>query len=147
MAKNDKLLKVTELLLKRRAALCKRLGMEMHDLGGHSGAGDAADVAFGAAGESLASQMAELESQELAMIELALTRLKQGRYGICDVCEKKIPVARLNAVPYSVMCVKCQEQAEKKEDWIEAHASYSWGDVKDAEPELDFNDVQVDYGK
>ena len=134
MPRKDALLKITKILLNRRNELRKRLGMELNDLGGNggsAGAGDAADASFVATGEEMASQLAQLESGELAQTELALLRLKQGRYGICDVCEKKIPVGRLNAVPYSVMCVQCQSEAEREGNWLESHADMSWGDVRD----------------
>jgi DnaK suppressor protein len=150
MARKDALLTITKTLLARRNELRKRLGVELYDLGGaNAGSGDAADAAFGASGGELASQLAQLESRELAQIELALVRLKQGRYGVCDTCEKRIPVGRLNAVPYSVMCVKCQSAAEKEGDWLEAHAHFSWGDVKDehADRDIDYTSVQAEMGK
>ena len=148
MARKDALLKITKILLGRRSELRKRLGVQMNDLGGSNGSGDAADAAFGAAGNELASQLAQLESSELAQTELALVRLKQGRYGVCDVCEKKIPVGRLNAVPYSVMCVKCQGAAEREGNWLESHAHMSWGDVRDdGDRELDAAAVRGSMGK
>lgn len=148
MARKDALLKITKTLLARRNELRKRLGMELNDLGTVAG-GDVADAAFGASGGEMASQLAQLESRELAQIELALARLKQGRYGVCDLCEKRIPVARLNAVPYSVMCVPCQGQAERDGDWLESHAHFSWGDVKDPghDRDLDFAAVQAELGQ
>ncbi len=135
------------MLLGRRNELRKRLGMQLDDLGGARGSGDVADVSFVATGEEMASQLAQLESHELAQTELALLRLKQGRYGVCDVCEKKIPVGRLNAVPYSVMCVKCQGEAEKEGNWLEAHATMSWGDMKDDDRDLDAAAVRSSMGK
>ena len=148
MARKDALLKITKMLLARRNELRKRLGMQLDDLGGGDYTGDAADAAFGATGEEMASQLAQLESNELAQTELALVRLKQGRYGVCDVCEKKIPVGRLNAVPYSVMCVKCQSEAEREGNWLEAHAGMSWGDVRDdSDRDLDAAAVRESLGK
>lgn len=148
MARKDALLKITKTLLVRRNELRKRLGVELNDLGTVAG-GDVADAAFGASGGEMASQLAQLESRELAQIELALARLKQGRYGVCDLCEKRIPVARLNAVPHSVMCVPCQAQAERDGDWLESHAHFSWGDVKDPghDRDLDFAAVQAELGQ
>jgi DnaK suppressor protein len=148
MARKDALLKITKMLLGRRNELRKRLGMQLNDLGGDREAGDAADVSFVASGEEMASQLAQLESHELAQTELALLRLKQGRYGVCDVCEKKIPVGRLNAVPYSVMCVKCQGEAERHGNWLESHAHMSWGDVRDGDDrDLDAAAVRSSLGK
>lgn len=43
----------------------------------------------------------------LAKVEEALTRIEEGTYGVCDVCGESIPVARLEALPYTKMCVNC----------------------------------------
>jgi len=149
MARSEKLIKVTKLLLQRRQELRKRLGMEMQtlDTGGRE-SGDSADEAFHTVGGDLASQMIEYESAELTQIEIALMRLKQGRYGVCDVCEKKIPAKRLNAVPYSIMCVGCQGEAEKADaNWLETHADFQWSSLQDDDREFDYRDVQVEYGR
>jgi RNA polymerase-binding transcription factor DksA len=37
----------------------------------------------------------------------ALSRIDDGTYGMCDVCGEAIPVARLDALPYTKMCVNC----------------------------------------
>jgi DnaK suppressor protein len=43
----------------------------------------------------------------LAKVEEALVRIEDGTYGICDVCGEAIPVARLEALPYTKLCVTC----------------------------------------
>ncbi|OFW62486.1 MAG: hypothetical protein A2135_02190 [Actinobacteria bacterium RBG_16_67_15] len=43
----------------------------------------------------------------LAKVEDALSRIEDGTYGTCDVCGEAIPVARLEALPYTKMCVTC----------------------------------------
>src|SRR5437879_10167987 len=104
MARNDALLRLHKTLLARRADILKKLSDDLHDLrhGRNSDAtGDCADVAFGAGSDEMASQLTELESRELSQIERALARLKQGTYGVCEVCQHKIPIGRLNALPYS----------------------------------------------
>jgi len=122
--------RVTKLLNQRRVELRKRLGMDMGDMGHRSG-GDVADIAFSSIGDELSSRLAELEGRELVQIELALQRIKQGRYGMCDVCDKRILVGRLNAVPYSIMCIKCQNEAERHTDWLETHANIDWDNLRD----------------
>jgi DnaK suppressor protein len=49
----------------------------------------------------------ENEEETLDAIELALERIEEGVYGQCEECEVKIPKARLNAIPYAALCVKC----------------------------------------
>ena len=43
----------------------------------------------------------------LAQVEEALDRLAAGVYGRCIECGKPIPVARLEALPYTKLCVGC----------------------------------------
>lgn len=47
------------------------------------------------------------EEDTLEMIELALQRIEAGTFGRCHECEGTIPKTRLNALPYTPMCVKC----------------------------------------
>ena len=42
----------------------------------------------------------------------AIDMARHGLRGVCEDCEKKIPAARLEAVPYATRCVKCEENAE-----------------------------------
>jgi len=51
-------------------------------------------------------------NNELIQIDNALMRIKDGAYGICEECGEKIPEKRLQARPFAVMCVGCQEEKE-----------------------------------
>ncbi len=44
---------------------------------------------------------------ELSMVNEALNRLEQDLYGICSVCEEPINPERLNALPYTTICIEC----------------------------------------
>jgi DnaK suppressor protein len=48
----------------------------------------------------------ELEAM-LGDVERALRKLEEGTYGICDRCAKLISEARLEARPWSVLCIDC----------------------------------------
>jgi len=61
--------------------------------------------------------LAQREVRELNQIERDLTSQKQNTYGICEVCRGKIPVARLNALPYSTTCINCQRAMEGDPGW------------------------------
>ena len=39
--------------------------------------------------------------------------MRDGKYGSCEVCNGKIPLARLNALPYATMCIDCQRDLER----------------------------------
>lgn len=54
------------------------------------------------------------ELVRLRDIDAALARIKTGTYGICIDCGEAIPVARLEALPTAMSCVKCQQTYEKQ---------------------------------
>jgi DnaK suppressor protein len=155
MARSDALLRLHKTLLARRIELRKRLGMELADLSrgkASQASGDAADAAFDSSGEEIASQLAELEAKELAQVERALRRLKQGTYGKCEGCSAKIPVARLNALPYSTLCIKCQREMESDAGWLNGRGDADWTRVSDHDHSMDdkevnLSDIEIDLSK
>src|SRR6266481_2235049 len=56
----------------------------------------------------------ENEEGTLDAIEAALERIASGLYGLCEECGVKIPKARLNAIPYAALCVKCAAHQENR---------------------------------
>jgi len=57
-----------------------------------------------------------LEKQErdtLAKIEKALRKMDEGTYGICERCGGPIDYARLKAIPYATLCLRCQKKIEQ----------------------------------
>jgi len=71
-----------------------------------------ADVASDDYEREFALGLVESKDQTLRQIEEALERMEAGVCATCKVCEAKIPKARLNAVPYTTLCVKCASQIE-----------------------------------
>lgn len=148
MARQDALLRLHKSLLARRDHLRKKLTEELSSL--HSnGAGDSADVAFETGSDEMASQLAEFDARELTQIERALARLKQGTYGLCESCQKKIPVGRLNALPYTTLCIECQREMERFPDWENRRAGGNWEHVFDPsslyeEKKVDLSELESD---
>src|SRR4051794_24700129 len=130
MARRDALLRLHKSLSARRNELRRRLGVELNDLG-NLNPGDAADVAFGAGTEDVTSHLAELEARELRQIERAMAKIKAGTYGVCEGCSTKILVARLNALPYSTLCVKCQRDMESDAAYGSGRFGGNWDQVVD----------------
>jgi RNA polymerase-binding protein DksA len=60
--------------------------------------------------EAIGSQ----ELKRLKLIDSALTRIQQGKYGLCLKCGKRIPQDRLEAIPYALMCVECKTAEERR---------------------------------
>jgi DnaK suppressor protein len=155
MARNDALLRLHKTLVGRRTELRKRLGMELDDLSrgkGSRATGDAAEAAFTSSGEEISTQLAELEAKELAQVERALRRLKQGTYGKCEGCGAKIPVVRLNALPYSTLCIGCQREMEADGGWGHGRGDFDWTRVSDhrdpmSEREVNIADLEIDLSR
>ncbi len=115
MARKDALLNLKTILIRRRDALRSALAGDLtllRELRSES-PGDVMDAAYDSAQDEISSQLAEVESRELASIENALDRMKSGQYGLCEVCNCRIPMARLNALPYATMCIGCQRDVER----------------------------------
>ncbi len=146
MARSDALRTLQKTLTARRNELRKRIHGELAGLRAAANAsGDAADAAFDNAGEELASQLAELEAKELAQINIALQKIKQGTYGVCDGCSCKIPVARLSALPYSTLCIKCQRESENDSSFLSDRGIVGWEGVRDydGDREIRFADLEA----
>jgi DnaK suppressor protein len=47
-------------------------------------------------------------------IDIALSRIADGTYGICARCGQEIPEERLDAVPYATLCVACKRIEEQQ---------------------------------
>lgn len=56
----------------------------------------------------------ENEQETLDEIQAALVRLEVGSYGLCVECEKPIAKARLQALPYTRLCIDCARQQENR---------------------------------
>src|SRR6516162_7245695 len=134
MARREALLRLHKSLVARANTLRKALAGELEDLRNSKARdtlGDSADAAFDSGNEEIASQLAELEARELSQIERALVRMKQGTYGLCEHCQTKIPVARLNALPYSTTCVQCQREMEMYPGMGNRRGGVDWEKVSD----------------
>ena len=75
---------------------------------------DLADIASDDIDRKMIEAIGSQELKRLRSIDAALTRILMGRYGICTKCNKKIPQARLEAIPYALMCVECKSAEEKR---------------------------------
>ena len=118
MARKDAILNLKTVLLKRRDALRKALAGDLSMLKElrEQTTGDVVDFALDSAQDEISSQLAEVESRELAYIEYALEQMREGRYGTCGGCKGTIPLARLKALPYAASCIECQRSAEQNPD-------------------------------
>jgi RNA polymerase-binding transcription factor DksA len=84
-------------------------GSEASGSGQHQG-----DAGSDAYDRDFALSVLAKEQDALYEIEQALRRIQTGSYGICEISQRKIPQARLEAIPFARLTVECQAQWEKE---------------------------------
>jgi DnaK suppressor protein len=83
------------------------------------------------ANEMMEKMMSALVSsnyeKNLERIDAALERIRDGQFGICQVCSAEIPLPRLEALPFTLYCINCQKEIERKRELIrEQTMTESW---------------------
>ena len=147
MARKDSILNMREVLITRRDALRKALAGDLSLLKElrQQSVGDVVDAALDSAQDEISSQLAEVESRELASIEKALEQMRSGSYGVCEHCNETIPMARLNALPYATSCIECQRLAEN--GGTPGGGNSDWSRVLDTnlgDNDVSFSDLEID---
>jgi DnaK suppressor protein len=61
----------------------------------------------------LAIDALDRNSKLLRAVRAALSRIDTGTFGICIDCEEVISLKRLGAVPWTALCIVCQEAADR----------------------------------
>ncbi|MGD2092993.1 MAG: TraR/DksA family transcriptional regulator [Candidatus Aminicenantes bacterium] len=65
--------------------------------------------------------------KNLERIDAALERIQEGQFGICQVCATEIPLPRLEALPFTLYCINCQKEIERKREMIKQQTiTESW---------------------
>ena len=72
--------------------------------------GDMADQASGNNEVHIQLKLKATDAKILQAIEEALERIDKGTYGICRDCGEPIAEARLNAIPWTRVCISCKEK-------------------------------------
>ncbi len=147
MSRKEAILNLRQVLVQRRDALRRVLAGDLSSLKELKGqaSGDVVDAALDTVQDEISSQLAEVESRELALTENALERMREGQYGLCEMCNEPIPMARLTALPYATSCINCQRAAEQQGS--EARADADWSRLLDhgtTGKEATISDIELD---
>ncbi len=151
MSRKDALLRLHQRLISQRDELRRKIA---DDLGlaftPDDGINDLGETAHQVEQTELHTQLAALESRELRSIEHAILTIRQGRYGKCEACQKAIPIARLQALPFSQYCIDCQRLSETDETF-QSDVDSNWASAmeferRSANQELSLSDLDQAAG-
>ena len=101
-----------EALLRKRTEIFTEGGMKpLHtSMENNTRQGDMADQATGNNEVHIQLKLKQTDAKILQAIEEALGRMEQGTYGICRDCGEPIAPSRLNAIPWTRVCIECKEK-------------------------------------
>jgi DnaK suppressor protein len=75
---------------------------------------DFADIAADDMDRKMLETIGSKDMKRMKLIDSAIGRIEQGKYGLCMKCGKKIPRERLTAIPYALLCIECQSADERR---------------------------------
>jgi DnaK suppressor protein len=75
---------------------------------------DLADKAESSYTKEFLLSLSDAEREQLFQIDAALKRIAKGDFGHCQICQKEIGKKRLNALPWTPLCIDCQEKSESE---------------------------------
>ena len=110
--------KFQELLEEKRKAVLERaremlavenMALDTNDLP------DEMDLASSEYLQSFEFRLRGREKSLLSKLDLALKKIDDGSFGVCEVCEEPIGKKRLEARPETTLCIKCKEDQEREE--------------------------------
>lgn len=101
-----------EALLRKRSEILNAGGIKplQTSMENNSRQGDMADQASGNNEVHIQLKLKQTDAKILQAIEEALWRVDKGTYGTCRDCDQEIAPARLNAIPWTRVCIACKEK-------------------------------------
>jgi len=75
---------------------------------------DTYDLASDARDREINLILTDRDRDKLQAIDDALARIGDGSYGLCESCELDIAEGRLEALPFTRLCINCQAEREKE---------------------------------
>ena len=101
-----------EALLRKKQELLGASGVRplQATMENNSRQGDMADQASDNNEVHIALKLRQTDAKILQAIDEALLRIDKGAFGLCRDCGEPIAEARLNAIPWTRVCITCKEK-------------------------------------
>ncbi len=103
--------KKQEIICRSTSEMKKRISTENRQT---MGAGmEEGDCAFSCHSDYLHFRNLDAQRAVIQQIDLALDKIREGKYGICEECGDEIDERRLKVLPFVRFCRDCQETIEE----------------------------------
>ncbi|MGD8372365.1 MAG: TraR/DksA C4-type zinc finger protein [Syntrophobacterales bacterium] len=103
-----------EMLLEMRLKLVNEVRAARQSKSGSDYLGDLCDCATTLMEAEYAYMLGDRLRQKLHLVERALDAIEDGDYGICEECGESINPKRLLIMPFTLLCVRCQSELERR---------------------------------
>ena len=107
-----------------------------HDLESNVASGDSVDLASLEINQASMQKIGKRETYLLKKIDLALKKIEEGEFGICENCGEEIGIPRLMARPVAQLCIDCKTEQENIE------RRYSTEETEEEEEDLPLEEVE-----
>ncbi|EEP61230.1 TraR/DksA family transcriptional regulator [Sulfurihydrogenibium yellowstonense] len=105
--------KIKKQLLEKREQILKSMEeASKNDLNEKTGVGDDADNVTEELSRETFYRLNQADRETLFLIDLALRKIENGTYGICEECGAVIGEKRLEAIPWVRLCIDCSQNEE-----------------------------------
>lgn len=104
-----------DILKERRVQIKKNIETSMREIEDlkDTDVGDEADHAAVSTDRMIEQAISAQQMRELGEIEFAINKIRNGSYGVCEMCEDDIGFQRLKVKPHARYCIVCREIIEK----------------------------------
>lgn len=103
---------IRESLLSLKSAILNKTNEFKHEQSLTVTVSDEAEAASIDISNNISIHLHERDRNSLFMIERALGKISDGTYGQCECCAGTIGIRRLQARPFTTMCIECMEDQE-----------------------------------
>ena len=86
--------------------------------------GDLEEMVGDSDGTDSLCEIMDIEATQIGQIKMALKKIEDGTYGICEDCEEEIAPARLEALPFASQCIDCKRRSELMPTDYPQYSSY-----------------------
>lgn len=113
MNKKD-LVDLKKILIRKKTELLNKTNTAQRVAGANldTDTGDEIDIASQSSEKELYFELVANDQIARSAVNDALAKIEKGSYGQCECCNNIIPMKRLQAIPWTRYCIKCQEESE-----------------------------------